>query len=143
MYRRPPRSTRTDTLFPYTTLFRSQQNHPRQPLARATQRQAGVGAQSALDRTTVGDERQAAQVRRYPQAPARLAVWQEGIWPPGACIAYARQNRALRAAALSVFADARAASSAHAYQRSVPDADGQPACSRVDEFLAERDAGAV
>src|SRR3546814_20678026 len=23
MYRRPPRSTRTDTLFPYTTLFRS------------------------------------------------------------------------------------------------------------------------
>src|SRR3546814_8750738 len=27
MIRRPPRSTRTDTLFPYTTLFRS---HPRQ-----------------------------------------------------------------------------------------------------------------
>src|SRR3546814_17595986 len=30
MIRRPPRSTRTDTLFPYTTLFRSAQ----QPLAR-------------------------------------------------------------------------------------------------------------
>src|SRR3546814_5697265 len=29
MIRRPPRSTRTDTLFPYTTLFRSQ---PRQSL---------------------------------------------------------------------------------------------------------------
>src|SRR3546814_4166871 len=29
MIRRPPRSTRTDTLFPYTTLFRS---HPRWPL---------------------------------------------------------------------------------------------------------------
>src|SRR3546814_2371066 len=26
MLRRPPRSTRTDTLFPYTTLFRSQEN---------------------------------------------------------------------------------------------------------------------
>src|SRR3546814_1271752 len=26
--RRPPRSTRTDTLFPYTTLFRSNQNLP-------------------------------------------------------------------------------------------------------------------
>src|SRR3546814_13022877 len=26
MIRRPPRSTRTDTLFPYTTLFRSQHN---------------------------------------------------------------------------------------------------------------------
>src|SRR3546814_5761401 len=29
MIRRPPRSTRTDTLFPYTTLFRS---HPQDPL---------------------------------------------------------------------------------------------------------------
>src|SRR3546814_17101941 len=29
MIRRPPRSTRTDTLFPYTTLFRSEQrDHP-------------------------------------------------------------------------------------------------------------------
>src|SRR3546814_10624947 len=27
MYRRPPRSTRTDTLFPYTTLFRSHVAH--------------------------------------------------------------------------------------------------------------------
>src|SRR3546814_4731994 len=27
MTRRPPRSTRTDTLFPYTTLFRSGRNH--------------------------------------------------------------------------------------------------------------------
>src|SRR3546814_2838653 len=26
MIRRPPRSTRTDTLFPYTTLFRSEEN---------------------------------------------------------------------------------------------------------------------
>src|SRR3546814_13664647 len=31
MIRRPPRSTRTDTLFPYTTLFRSKKN-PRGPL---------------------------------------------------------------------------------------------------------------
>src|SRR3546814_3140142 len=30
MIRRPPRSTRTDTLFPYTTLFRS----PRRPCSR-------------------------------------------------------------------------------------------------------------
>src|SRR3546814_18330876 len=28
MIRRPPRSTRTDTLFPYTTLFRSKNYHP-------------------------------------------------------------------------------------------------------------------
>src|SRR3546814_6247469 len=31
MMRRPPRSTRTDTLFPYTTLFRSQHGQCRQP----------------------------------------------------------------------------------------------------------------
>src|SRR3546814_9508667 len=30
MIRRPPRSTRTDTLFPYTTLFRSLPRHRRQ-----------------------------------------------------------------------------------------------------------------
>src|SRR3546814_15019272 len=29
MIRRPPRSTRTDTLFPYTTLFRSERNEIR------------------------------------------------------------------------------------------------------------------
>src|SRR3546814_7288328 len=37
MIRRPPRSTRTDTLFPYTTLFRSIwlfANHPPAPIAR-------------------------------------------------------------------------------------------------------------
>src|SRR3546814_8702742 len=28
MIRRPPRSTRTDTLFPYTTLFRSREDEP-------------------------------------------------------------------------------------------------------------------
>src|SRR3546814_7943303 len=27
MIRQPPRSTRTDTLFPYTTLFRSERDH--------------------------------------------------------------------------------------------------------------------
>src|SRR3546814_3993245 len=31
MIRRPPRSTRTDTLFPYTTLFRSGDDDMRQP----------------------------------------------------------------------------------------------------------------
>src|SRR3546814_2045787 len=39
MIRRPPRSTRTDTLFPYTTLFRSDRDH------------SGLG----LDRTAAGD----------------------------------------------------------------------------------------
>src|SRR3546814_13974027 len=40
MIRRPPRSTRTDTLFPYTTLFRS---------LRIAKRRLDAGVTSALD----------------------------------------------------------------------------------------------
>src|SRR3546814_8194830 len=36
MIRRPPRSTRTDTLFPYTTLFRSEQVRTRYSLSGMT-----------------------------------------------------------------------------------------------------------
>src|SRR3546814_8212391 len=45
MVRRPPRSTRSDTLFPYTTLFRSgiQAQHD--------ERQSGRGADRALAQT--------------------------------------------------------------------------------------------
>src|SRR3546814_7283494 len=38
MIRRPPRSTRTDTLFPYTTLFRSHPLRRRAPLPLFTER---------------------------------------------------------------------------------------------------------
>src|SRR3546814_18025401 len=41
MRRRPPRSTRTDTLFPYTTLFRSAEGH---------HAQARIGARPAIPR---------------------------------------------------------------------------------------------
>src|SRR3546814_14149735 len=34
MIRRPPRATRTDTLFPYPTLFRSVEDHPFGTIAR-------------------------------------------------------------------------------------------------------------
>src|SRR3546814_10755296 len=36
MIRRPPRSTRTDTLFPYTTLFRSAEAFSKFPMPRNT-----------------------------------------------------------------------------------------------------------
>src|SRR3546814_10848828 len=61
MIRRPPRSTRTDTLFPYTTLFRS----PRRQIVghqRATRRRI------AVDRDGTADARSAQR-----HAPARLA----------------------------------------------------------------------
>src|SRR3546814_18672430 len=38
MIRRPPRSTRTDTLFPYTTLFRSARWHVENNVADGVQR---------------------------------------------------------------------------------------------------------
>src|SRR3546814_1008289 len=45
MIRRPPRSTRTDTLFPYTTLFRSQKAGKRSPSsARCCGRRTKAGA---------------------------------------------------------------------------------------------------
>src|SRR3546814_6241138 len=50
MIRRPPRSTRTDTLFPYTTLFRSAEQGHRS-------RRAGTGAGrkgNGIDRATQG-----------------------------------------------------------------------------------------
>src|SRR3546814_7908202 len=52
MIRRPPRSTRTDTLFPYTTLFRSAR-HRRAARDRAAARGA---RQSRLRPQGVGDE---------------------------------------------------------------------------------------
>src|SRR3546814_4134164 len=48
MLRRPPRSTRTDTLFPYTTLFRS--------IPAAANAQAFVQVETGLDSISVGGE---------------------------------------------------------------------------------------
>src|SRR3546814_1057499 len=48
MLRRPPISTRTDTLFPYTTLFRSPQGTAR-ALARPPHADAGAGDGAAAD----------------------------------------------------------------------------------------------
>src|SRR3546814_4037472 len=44
MIRRPPRSTRTDTLFPYTTLFRSTISRRARPSVPATTSSAGAAA---------------------------------------------------------------------------------------------------
>src|SRR3546814_1756337 len=51
MIRRPPRSTRTDTLFPYTTLFRS----ALRPLARERARPAHPEASSNRGRAAHGE----------------------------------------------------------------------------------------
>src|SRR3546814_2914710 len=81
MLRRPPRSTRTDTLFPYTTLFRS--------LLRA-----GAGVHGRVPDARAAD-------RAVPE-PDRAGLWAEQLDPRqlpragGVCA----QRRAHRAAAV-------------------------------------------
>src|SRR3546814_6641507 len=81
MIRRPPRSTRTDTLFPYTTLFRSQivgdleegiEDHlERRPADRRQMRFHHLGAKSGDD----GDVADAVRLQGFDlpfdQRPAR------------------------------------------------------------------------
>src|SRR3546814_20308648 len=55
MIRRPPRSTRTDTLFPYTTLFRSKDFAPRCCMTSIAKRKTVIAlAASALFATLSG-----------------------------------------------------------------------------------------
>src|SRR3546814_408027 len=66
MLRRPPRSTRTDTLFPYTTLFRSFQSR------RSDQRSPGC---YAFFGSGTGNERAIAEIFAFEWVTARLGKW--------------------------------------------------------------------
>src|SRR3546814_1987239 len=85
MIRRPPRSTRTDTLFPYTTLFRS----PVRRLARLGRQQGagifhlqlgtggmarhqGAGAEAAAAEHRVGEDDQRRQLARSEEHTSEL-----------------------------------------------------------------------
>src|SRR3546814_12777631 len=80
MIRRPPRSTRTDTLFPYTTLFRSRKDEGgaepaivvararQQILAREAEREPGA---ELFDRRAID------RARQRPQYPA-VAIDEHG-----------------------------------------------------------------
>src|SRR3546814_15770765 len=83
MIRRPPRSTRTDTLVPYTTLFRSGQGRPaRSPhalLDRQVRLSDAVGARSG---------------RTGPADPGRTAAIPEGRkFPVGGAVPSAHGDR--------------------------------------------------
>src|SRR3546814_1737238 len=58
MIRRPPRSTRTDTLFPYTTLFRSPHDERKARLAAALRQ--NLHRRKAAARASAGAETQEA-----------------------------------------------------------------------------------
>src|SRR3546814_18041230 len=66
--RRPPRSTRTDTLFPYTTLFRSE---------------AVRDLSSAMCSPLGASKAQRAEVRCYPEVPFKLGAGKNASRPDG------------------------------------------------------------
>src|SRR3546814_5494936 len=74
MIRRPPRSTRTDTLFPYTTLFRSRhaargscppfpRHRDRPQAARSSRRGPGAGDHAGNDRMTMRSEEHTSELQ--------------------------------------------------------------------------------
>src|SRR3546814_7819379 len=70
MVRRPPRSTRTDTLFPYTTLFRSQSFATR----RAPPPPAGAAPGTTTDPCPMPDNIHAIPATAAQAAPPAIAV---------------------------------------------------------------------
>src|SRR3546814_17553661 len=67
MYRRPPRSTRTDTLFPYRTLFRSHHAVDRRHHEADAGRRHPRGVAEEIGTVGGGDEAEPEQ--RLPQQP--------------------------------------------------------------------------
>src|SRR3546814_5094035 len=75
MIRRPPRSTRTDTLFPYTTLFRSAPLPPR-PSRRGARRRAGGCSWSRRPvRRRPGAGRDTRSCEQPVDIPARIGLF--------------------------------------------------------------------
>src|SRR3546814_20133604 len=60
MIRRPPRSTRTDTLFPYTTLFRSKDLSATRRSAPDTDWQPSLACTRAVQQSSIGRKASAA-----------------------------------------------------------------------------------
>src|SRR3546814_7836109 len=101
MIRRPPRSTRTDTLFPYTTLFRSPRRLPRRlhpahgSAARRRHRLAGRPAVRHLRHPAAAA---VALSRRLPRQPLLLGAHQPRLAQPARADHPARRARRQAAA---------------------------------------------
>src|SRR3546814_4063689 len=68
MIRRPPRSTRTDTLFPYTTLFRSCYLWCRSPVANDNE----IAARDSSESFAAGDEEEVEREERSEEHTSEL-----------------------------------------------------------------------
>src|SRR3546814_8159134 len=76
MIRRPPRSTRTDTLFPYTTLFRSSVCQPTVPVLAAVSLMAARGEATPRSLVMMGGP---IDTRESPTAVNNLAT-EKPLW---------------------------------------------------------------
>src|SRR6056297_1947224 len=105
MIRRPPRSTRTDTLFPYTTLFRSRRPRPRRaggPVERRLRRARPAvarpvhlappddGFRAGLPLARPLPRRHRHRPPGRPRGGAAPPVAPARRWPAGACARLAR-----------------------------------------------------
>src|SRR3546814_12780566 len=79
MIRRPPRSTRTDTLFPYTTLFRSEIRHE----ARCSTSHPCPRGSHSLGSGERCERREAASVQRSAKATCQT-LWDRSPVDPAA-----------------------------------------------------------
>src|SRR3546814_7210382 len=94
MIRRPPRSTRTDTLFPYTTLFRSFDLPARRTRLAHRLLHAGVRLSGATDPCRGAA---VAQFRYLPRLPGKRAIaslvqGDRRIAAMGACLRRSEEN---------------------------------------------------
>src|SRR3546814_16061402 len=90
MIRRPPRSTRTDTLFPYTTLFRSE---PRLGLAMARERRSGAPLPAARFEGKERGNPRVEPLARLPAAKADRALFGEPVRLAAQFLAFIRAHR--------------------------------------------------
>src|SRR3546814_6851912 len=100
MIRRPPRSTRTDTLFPYTTLFRSAELEERLAATAAEiETLAGIPVALAEKRAALSELIDAAEARRraaadtLAQGETRLGEADKALKAAEARLTNARENR--------------------------------------------------
>src|SRR3546814_7510850 len=75
MIRRPPRSTRTDTLFPYTTLFRSGDHHRREG---QWQRSLPGAIMASMTKDRLGRATMLGRQCRRGLGPSRVHPWISG-----------------------------------------------------------------
>src|SRR3546814_5739268 len=77
MRRRPPRSTRTDTLFPYTTLFRSRSRTTAHHVHRVRHRYPDRGADPACNTSSPDAGRSRGRGHRRSHPDRASGTWKE------------------------------------------------------------------